>query len=102
MRIVTYVLVGLIQAYRVLISPVLPASCRYLPSCSHYAGEALLRHGTLRGAWLAIGRIMRCHPWGGEGYDPVPEHLGMARRVDFKVGTPGRDRHGEDPVHSRS
>ena len=102
MKFLTYFLVGLIRAYHILISPVLPASCRYLPSCSRYAGDALLRHGILRGGWLAITRILRCHPWGGEGYDPVPEHLGSARRTGSRGGTSGRDRRRDDQVHSHS
>ena len=61
-----------IRAYRLLVSPVLGPRCRYLPSCSEYALEALARHGVLRGGWLALRRILRCHPWGGFGYDPVP------------------------------
>ncbi len=53
-------------------SRMLPASCRFEPSCSAYAIEALERHGALKGGWIAAKRIMRCHPWGGHGYDPVP------------------------------
>jgi uncharacterized protein len=53
-------------------SRVLPPSCRYAPSCSEYAIEALKKYGVLRGGWLTIKRLMRCHPWGGSGYDPVP------------------------------
>ena len=62
-----------IRAWQLLLAPVLPPSCRYLPSCSHYADEAISRHGALRGSWLAVRRICRCHPWGGSGYDPVPD-----------------------------
>jgi uncharacterized protein len=64
---------GFIRGYQLLISPVFPMSCRYSPSCSAYAAEAVMSHGVLRGGWLAIKRIVRCHPWGGWGYDPVPE-----------------------------
>ena len=63
---------GLIRAYQLLISPLLLPSCRYLPSCSNYAAEAIERHGALHGSWLALKRLLRCHPWGGSGYDPVP------------------------------
>ena len=62
-----------VHAYRLLISPWLGANCRYQPTCSAYALEALDKHGALRGAWLATRRIARCHPGGGSGYDPVPE-----------------------------
>lgn len=62
-----------IRAYQRWISPLKPASCRYLPTCSSYAVEALERHGAVRGSWLAARRLCRCHPWGGHGYDPVPE-----------------------------
>lgn len=58
--------------YKAAISPYLPPACRYTPTCSTYAIEALRKHGPLKGSWLAIRRIMRCHPWGGCGYDPVP------------------------------
>jgi uncharacterized protein len=63
---------GLIRAYQLLLSPLLGPSCRYLPSCSSYAAEAIATHGSLRGSWLALRRLLRCHPWGGSGYDPVP------------------------------
>jgi hypothetical protein len=56
-----------------MISPLLPAACRFLPTCSEYALEAVDRHGCWHGAWLAVGRLLRCHPLGGSGYDPVPE-----------------------------
>lgn len=61
-----------IRFYRVAISPYTPPSCRFTPTCSQYALEALKRHGALRGSWLTAKRICRCHPWGGSGYDPVP------------------------------
>jgi putative membrane protein insertion efficiency factor len=60
-------------AYRYVISPMLPASCRFRPTCSAYAIEAIERHGLFRGCALMLRRIARCHPWGGEGYDPVPD-----------------------------
>ncbi|GAB4572339.1 MAG: membrane protein insertion efficiency factor YidD [Rhodothalassiaceae bacterium] len=61
-----------VHAYRLFLSPLLGPRCRYLPTCSEYALEALRIHGGLYGSWLAIRRIGRCHPWGGSGYDPVP------------------------------
>ncbi len=64
---------ALVRCYQLLVAPILPQSCRYYPSCSHYAIEAIDRHGPLAGLWLATRRILRCHPWGGEGVDPVPE-----------------------------
>jgi uncharacterized protein len=63
---------GLIRAYQLLISPLLLPSCRFEPSCSHYAQEAIAAHGAARGSLLALQRLLRCHPWGGSGYDPVP------------------------------
>lgn len=62
----------MIRFYRSGISPFLPPSCRYEPSCSAYAEEAIRRYGAGRGAGLAIRRLLRCHPWGGSGHDPVP------------------------------
>lgn len=66
------ILIFPIRFYQLCISPMFPATCRYTPTCSQYAVEAILKHGPLRGTWLAIRRICRCHPWGGSGYDPVP------------------------------
>jgi putative membrane protein insertion efficiency factor len=63
----------LIKAYRYLLSPMLPSQCRFYPSCSAYALEAVHNHGSLRGAWLALKRVLRCHPWRPGGYDPVPQ-----------------------------
>jgi putative membrane protein insertion efficiency factor len=68
----TAIAVAAIRLYRRLLSPVLPPACRYWPSCSAYAEEALLEHGFGRGLGLALARIARCHPWGGHGVDPVP------------------------------
>jgi uncharacterized protein len=58
--------------YQRVISPILPNACRYNPTCSEYGIEAVKKYGALKGSWLAIKRIFRCHPWGGHGYDPVP------------------------------
>jgi len=65
-------LLFLIKIYQLFISPLTPASCRYQPTCSHYAKEALQKYGILKGGKLALKRIFSCHPWGGSGYDPVP------------------------------
>lgn len=78
MSLAKTILIGAVRAYQWTLSPILPASCRYLPTCSQYAVEAVHRHGALHGGWLAVARIARCHPWGGSGYDPVPEPLGCA------------------------
>ena len=66
-------LILVVRGYQGGISPFLPPSCRYTPTCSAYAVEALQRHGATRGSWLTLRRLARCHPWGGHGYDPVPE-----------------------------
>lgn len=66
------VVVGLIRFYRRAVSPWTPAACRFQPTCSAYALEAVERHGVGRGTTLAVRRLLRCHPWGGAGYDPVP------------------------------
>lgn len=64
----------LVKIYQAVISPLLPASCRYTPTCSVYAIKALEIHGPFKGGWMALKRISSCHPWGGHGYDPVPEN----------------------------
>lgn len=64
--------ISAIRVYRWLFSPWLGGACRYWPSCSVYAEQAVHRHGALRGSWLALRRLLRCHPWGGHGVDPVP------------------------------
>ena len=67
-------MLALVGVYRYGISPFLPPSCRYWPSCSCYAQEAIGRHGAFKGGWLTLKRLARCNPWGGWGYDPVPPH----------------------------
>jgi uncharacterized protein len=62
-----------VRAYRLLLSPWIGHSCRFQPTCSVYALQALERHGGIRGGWLALRRLARCNPWGGSGYDPVPD-----------------------------
>lgn len=71
-RFLTLLLILPVRLYQLFISPLLPPSCRFVPSCSQYALEALRKHGPFKGLWLALRRICRCHPWGGSGYDPVP------------------------------
>ena len=66
------VLILPIRFYQRFISPLTPPSCRFTPTCSQYAVEALQKYGPLKGLWLAVRRLLRCHPWGGSGYDPVP------------------------------
>lgn len=61
-----------VRAYRLVVSPLIGSNCRFQPTCSAYALEALAGHGAFRGGWLAARRILRCHPWGGSGHDPVP------------------------------
>lgn len=70
-----------IRAYQAGLSPLFPASCRYTPSCSEFARIAVERHGAARGAWLAVRRVARCHPFGGHGSDPVPEAEGAVHEV---------------------
>ena len=71
-KILIFPLVVLIKFYQVCISPLKPPTCRFTPTCSQYALEAIRKYGLLKGGWLALKRILRCHPWGGSGYDPVP------------------------------
>lgn len=73
------VLAGL-RAYKVALSPLFAGSCRFLPSCSDYASHAVASHGVLKGGWLAVRRLARCHPWGGSGVDPVPATMPARRR----------------------
>jgi putative membrane protein insertion efficiency factor len=67
-----YPLLWLIRAYQIVLSPMLPPSCRFEPSCSHYGYEAIQKHGAIKGTCLAVWRVLRCNPWGKGGYDPVP------------------------------
>jgi putative membrane protein insertion efficiency factor len=77
---VKYVLIGFLRAYRAVISPLYGQVCRYHPSCSAYALEAVREYGSLRGGWLAARRVGRCHPWAAGGYDPVPPRTSATGR----------------------
>ena len=70
--VVTWLLILFVRIYQRFISPLTPPSCRFTPTCSQYAIEALRKYGPLKGLWLAVKLLLRCHPWGGSGYDPVP------------------------------
>jgi putative membrane protein insertion efficiency factor len=71
-RLSSALFIGLIKLYQITLSPILGASCRFTPTCSHYGVEAIKKHGPFKGGWLTLKRIGRCHPWGGHGPDPVP------------------------------
>lgn len=71
-RIFTIIFLVPIKFYQYCISPLTPPTCRYIPTCSQYAVEAIRKYGPFKGTWLTIKRLLRCHPWGGSGYDPVP------------------------------
>ena len=71
-KIINFILILPIRFYQLCISPLFPPTCRFTPSCSEYAIQALRKHGAIKGLWLIVKRISRCHPWGGSGYDPVP------------------------------
>ena len=81
------VLIAPIRIYQWTISPLLGANCRFAPSCSAYTEEAIATHGAARGAWLALRRLLRCQPWGGSGYDPVPP-AGHMRHHDCHHAAP--------------
>lgn len=70
-----YLLIALVKLYQYGISPWLPQRCRFVPTCSCYAIDAITTHGACRGGWLALQRLIRCHPWGGSGLDPVPPRI---------------------------
>lgn len=84
-KIITWVLLLPVYFYRSFISPLTPPSCRYTPTCSQYTIEALKKHGPLRGLFLSVKRILRCNPWGGSGYDPVPEPKSRKNRQSPKA-----------------
>jgi|TARA_B110000914_G_C15520824_1_gene476785 putative membrane protein insertion efficiency factor len=71
-KIINAPLLFLIFLYQNLISPLLGPKCRFTPTCSQYSAEALKKHGPIKGIWISLSRIFKCHPWGGKGYDPVP------------------------------
>ncbi len=71
-RLMTWFLLLPIRFYRKCISPFTPPTCRFTPTCSEYAMEAITKYGPVKGLWMAVKRVLRCHPWGGSGYDPVP------------------------------
>ena len=85
------ILIFLIRLYRAAFSPLLPPACRYTPTCSHYAQTAVERFGALRGGWLAVRRLLRCHPFGGRGYDPVPPRAGDRPAPAGHGGLPAAD-----------
>ena len=72
LKILNYFLIVPIKLYQILLSPLIGPSCRFNPTCSNYAIEAINKHGPIKGFWLAIKRISKCHPWGDSGHDPVP------------------------------
>lgn len=72
LKILSYPFILLIRIYQKIISPLIGPKCRFTPTCSNYAVEALKKYGVFKGSWLAVKRIAKCHPWGGSGYDPVP------------------------------
>ena len=71
-KVLNYLLIVPIKLYQILLSPLIGPSCRFAPTCSNYAIEAINKHGPFKGFWLAIKRISKCHPWGDSGHDPVP------------------------------
>ena len=72
-KIINFPFILLIKFYRNFISPLTPSSCRHIPTCSEYTIEAINKHGIIRGGWLGLKRLSKCHPWGTSGYDPVPK-----------------------------
>ena len=89
---VARVLLAIVRGYRILISPIRPPSCRYTPTCSAYAMEAIQTYGAGRGSWLATRRLLRCHPFHSGGHDPVPSHVGSRDHVSFATSRDQRPR----------
>jgi uncharacterized protein len=77
---IAWFFIFLIRIYQNTLSLLLPSSCRFSPSCSHYGVDALKKHGAVKGSWLTFRRISKCHPWGGSGYDPVPDHYTFKKK----------------------
>jgi hypothetical protein len=88
--------IALIRLYQLTLSAIAGRGCRFLPTCSSYAAEAIARHGLWRGSWLAVCRLARCHPWGGEGYDPVPETVGRHGLKVWRLAEDARQRRGRE------
>jgi uncharacterized protein len=88
--VVAKLLIALIRFYQMAISPWTPASCRYQPTCSAYAKEAIEVHGAILGTWLGLRRLLRCHPWGGFGFDPVPPRTHAAHRSEGQIQPPAK------------
>lgn len=80
MNPISWIFVAAIRVYQYIVSPLIGPACRFMPSCSEYASEAIHMHGPVFGAWLALRRLLRCHPWGGEGWDPVPPAVQATHR----------------------
>jgi putative membrane protein insertion efficiency factor len=97
---VSTALIGLIGLYRLTLSPWVGQGCRFSPTCSVYAREAILGHGAARGLWLMARRLSRCHPWGGSGYDPVPARAEDNRHHDHMCGHAERRRPGRSAESS--
>jgi hypothetical protein len=91
---VAWFAVALIRLYQMTLSAITGRNCRFLPTCSSYAAEAIERHGAWRGLWLGLFRLARCHPWGGEGHDPVPETVGRHGLRVWRIARDARQARG--------